>query len=134
MEYKKINSYKDLIVWQKSIQLVIEIYNITDQFPKAELYGLTSQIRRAAVSIPANISEGSRRGTIKEYRQFLKISFGSGSELETLVEIVKNLPFSKNISFEKIDILLGEIMKMLNSLLSKLALYKTTTYPLQTTT
>ena len=121
MEYKKINSYKDLIVWQKSIQLVIEVYNVTNKFPKSEIYGLTSQIRRSSVSIPANIAEGSRRGTRKEYRQFLKISFGSGSELETLIEIVKNLPFGKNINFEKIDNLLNEIMKMLNKLLNRLA-------------
>jgi len=90
MENKKIESFKDLIVWQKGIELVNEIYKVTKHFPKEELYGLTSQIRRAAISIPANIAEGWGRGTTKNYIQFLEISRGSLYELETLIIISTN--------------------------------------------
>ena len=114
----KINSYKELIVWQKSIDLVIEIYSLTEYFPKSEIYGLTSQMRRCAVSIPSNIAEERRRGSRKDYRHFLIIAYGSGAELETQIEIVKRLPFSKNTDFIKIDNLLNEIMRMLNKMLS----------------
>ncbi len=114
----KINSYKELIVWQKSIDLVIEIYSLTEYFPKSEIYGLTSQMRRCAVSIPSNIAEGRRRGSRKDYRHFLIIAYSSGAELETQIEIVKRLPFSKNTDFIKIDNLLNEIMRMLNKMLS----------------
>ena len=68
METKGINSYKDLIVWQKSMELVKSVYELTTNFPKEEIYGLTSQIKRSAVSIPSNIAEGKRRGTRKDYR------------------------------------------------------------------
>src|SRR3989338_1925613 len=78
-----MKSYKDLIVWQKSIQLCTEIYKITKLFPKDELYGLVSQIQRSSVAIPSNIAEGYRRGHKPEFIQFLRIAFGSGAELET---------------------------------------------------
>ena len=117
----KINSYKDLIVWQKSMDLVVEIYKLTEYFPKSEIYGLTSQMRRCTVSIPSNIAEGRRRGSKKDYRHFLIIAYGSGAELETQLEITKRLPFSKNIDFVKADGLLNEIMRMLNKMLSMLA-------------
>ena len=83
MEDNKIISYKDLIVWQKSMEIVVLIYKLTEQFPTNEIYGLTSQIRRCSVSVPSNIAEGSRRGGQKDYRHFLTIAFGSGAELET---------------------------------------------------
>jgi len=89
MENKKVESFKDLFVWQKGIELVNDIYKLTKQFPKDEVYGLTSQIRRAAISIPANIAEGCGRGTTKNYIQFLEISRGSLLELETLIIIAK---------------------------------------------
>jgi four helix bundle protein len=79
-----IKSYKDLEIWQEGIRLVREIYALTKEFPKEELYGLTSQMRRAAVSIPANIAEGYARHHRNEYRQFLYITLGSLAELETL--------------------------------------------------
>ncbi|MBI5530882.1 MAG: four helix bundle protein [Candidatus Doudnabacteria bacterium] len=116
----QIKSYKDLIVWQKSMDLVVDIYKISEKFPKEELYGLTSQIRRCAVSIPSNIAEGNRRGSKKDFSHFLTVSFGSGSELETQIEIVKRLPFGSNLDFTKIDALLLEIMKMLNKLIASL--------------
>ena len=111
-----MRSYKELIVWQKSIELVVTMYEITEKFPKSELFGLISQMRRAAVSIPSNIAEGSRRRSIKDSSHFYTIAFASGAELETQIEIVKHLPFSKNMSFTRIDQLLDEVMRMLNKL------------------
>lgn len=115
---KKIHSYKDLIVWQKSMELVTNIYQLTDKYPKSELYCLTSQTRRSAISIPSNIAEGRRRGTRKDYRQFLIIAYGSGAELETQLEIAKRLRYSTNE--DNIDSLLNEIMKILNKMISSL--------------
>lgn len=120
MEDNKIHSYKDLVVWKRSMELVIEIYDLTDKFPKEELFGLTSQIRRAAVSIPSNIAEGRLRGHRKEYKQFLLTAYGSGAELETQIEISKNLPKTKNLNYSKADSLLLEVMKMLNSIINKM--------------
>ncbi len=115
-----IHSYKDLIVWQKSMDLVTEIYAVTGKFPADERFGLTSQMRRAAVSIPSNIAEGRRRGSKKEYAQFLRISYGSGSELETQIEISKRLFFTEENRYEKADILLNEVMRMLQTIIKKL--------------
>lgn len=110
--------YENLVVWQKSMELVEEIYQITNKFPKSELYGLTSQMRRAAVSIPSNIAEGSRRGGKNEVKRFFLISFGSGAELETQVKIAKRLEFVKEADCVKIDNLLEEVMKMLNKIVN----------------
>lgn len=120
MPNNKINSYKDLIVWQKAMELVILVYSLTDAFPKSELYGLVSQMRRCVVSIPSNIAEGSRRRTRKDYRQFLIIAFGSGGELETQTEIAKRLYYCKGVDYNNIDELLDEIMRMLNKIISVL--------------
>ena len=90
-------------------------------FPKEELYCITSQMRRAAISIPSNIAEGKLRGYKKECRQFFLISFGSGGELETQIEIAKRLYKDKKLDFTKVDALLSEIMKMLNRMISDLA-------------
>jgi four helix bundle protein len=116
-----IHTYKDLIVWQRAMELVVEVYELTDKFPKEEVYGLTSQIRRAAVSIPSNIAEGKLRGSEKACRQFFLIAFGSGGELETQIEIAKRLSKTKTLNYDKIDSLLVEVMKMLNKLISTLA-------------
>lgn len=116
----KINSHKDLIVWKKSMDLVIEIYKITDYFPKSEIYGIVSQMRRASISIPSNIAEGKKRGTRKDFCHFLTIAYGSGAELETQIEICKRLNFVNIDKWENIEKLLLEIMKMLNKLISKL--------------
>jgi four helix bundle protein len=115
-----IQSYKDLIVWQKAMDLVVYVYEITEKYPKEELYGLISQTRRCAVSIPSNIAEGRRRSTRKDFKQFLSISFGSSAELETQIEIVKRLPWGKKLDFKKIDGMLIEVMKMLNGLINSL--------------
>ena len=116
----EIHTYRDLIVWQRAIELVTEIYQLTEIFPKEEIYGITSQMRRAAVSIPSNIAEGRVRGTRKDFTHFLIISYGSGAELETQIEIAKRLPKTKGLDYFKSDQLLGEIMKMLNSMIGKL--------------
>jgi len=115
-----VQSYKDLVVWQKSMDLVFEIYRITKQYPREEIFGLTSQSKRSAVSIPSNIAEGSRRSSRKDYRIFLIRAFGSGAELETQILIAKGLPLGKSISFELVDSLLNEVMKMLNVMINKL--------------
>ena len=115
-----LNSYKELIVWQKSFELVKKIYKITDNFPKSEIYGLSSQMRRASISIPSNIAEGFVRKHKKEFSQFVSIAFGSGAELETQILLSKELKFITDKDFNEIDGLLQEIMKMLNSLKSKL--------------
>jgi len=115
-----MNSYKDLIVWQKSIKLVIEIYELTNLFPKSEIYGLVSQMRRCAVSIPSNIAEGYSRKHRQEYIQFVRIAFGSGAEIETQSIIAKKLNLVASDKFQKSEIVLNEIMKMLNGLINSL--------------
>ncbi len=115
-----MTTYKDLVVWQKSIELVIAIYKLTNDFPKEEIFGLTSQIKRAAVSIPSNIAEGKMRGGNVEFRRFLLIAFASGAEVETQLTIAKRLPKSAKLDYNKVDSLLEEIMKMLNKLISQL--------------
>lgn len=113
-----IESYKQLIVWQRSIEVVKEIYRITDSFPKSELYRLTAQMRRAAVSISSNIAEGYKRRNRGEYLQFLGIADASAAELETQIIISKDL-YSK-INFSKIESLLQEVQKMLITIIRKL--------------
>jgi len=117
-----IYSHKDLIVWQKGIELSKQIYTLTEKFPREEIYGLTSQMRRAAVSIPSNIAEGRSRGTRKDFVQFLRIAIGSASELETQLEIAKNLPQTRKLSYQEIDILLDEVSKMLMGMIKKLSI------------
>lgn len=115
-----IKSYKDLIVWQKSYELSLLIYKLTRNFPKEEIYGLVSQMRRCAVSIPSNIVEGYARQRKLEYVQFLQISFASGAELETQLLIAKDLKYLSSQDFEESNGLLQEVMKMLNSLIRKI--------------
>ena len=115
----KQKSYEDLIVWQKAMDVVVGVYRLTDSFPKTEVYGLSSQMRRAAVSIPSNIAEGSRRRGAKESRQFLLIAYGSGSELETQLKLAQRLSFGQEQEISKALVLLGEVMRMLNVMTNK---------------
>ena len=108
-------SFKDLIVWQKARDTAVEIYRITEKFPKSELYGITSQMRRAVISISSNIAESYHRFHSKEKRQFLAIAFGSGSELESQVEIAKIL--FPDLDYKHAEELLSEVMKILNNFL-----------------
>jgi four helix bundle protein len=112
-----IKTYKELTVWQKSITLVTEIYQITNSYPKSEIYSLTNQMRRCAVSIPSNIAEGYGRKSQKEYLQFYSISYGSSLELETQIIISKNLHLVELSSFRNADLLLVEVQKMLHAMI-----------------
>lgn len=115
-----MNSYKELIVWQKSVNLVKDVYKGTQSFPNTEQYGLVNQLRRAAVSIPSNIAEGYTRGSTKEYIQFLRMSLGSGAELETQLHIAHELGFLDTNHFQELESLTTEVMKMLNKLIATL--------------
>jgi len=104
-------SFKDLVVWQKSRDLAVKIYKTTESFPKAELYGLTNQMRRAVISISSNIAESYHRFHRKEKQQFLTIALSSGSELESQIEIAKTL--YPSVNFKDIEIEILEILKNL---------------------
>ncbi len=115
-------NYKELIVWQKSIELAVKVFQGTKKFPKEELYGIVSQMRKAAYSIPSNIAEGYCRGKRNEYRQFLQIAYGSAAELETqLIIALKTKMLSKKDS-QPLNNLLQEILKMLNKMILSLKL------------
>lgn len=88
-----VNSYKDLLVWQQAIDLTVNIYALTSNFPKSELFGLASQIQRAAISVPSNIAEGHARDSTKEYLRFISIALGSLAEVETQLVIANKLQF-----------------------------------------
>ena len=113
-----MSDYRELTVWQKSVELVVCIYRYTREFPKEEIYGLTSQMRRSAVSIPSNIAEGSRRRG-NDLRHFLVIAYGSASELETQLEISQRLQYGEAAQREKGEQLLNEVLRMLNKMTSK---------------
>ena len=113
-------SFKDLEIWDKSIELVTDIYSLTSKFPKSEIYSLAMQMRRAAISIPSNIAEGNGRGSSKEFIQFLIISRGSLTELMTQVEISKRLCFIQENEVIKLQEKMERIMMMLNKLISTL--------------
>jgi len=115
-----MKTYRDLIVWQKAMQMVTGIYQLTGDFPKNELYGLTSQIRRCAISIPSNIAEGYGRNSTDDYLRFLNISRASLYELQTQLEISFNLNFLVKVDFEKIYEATREIERMLSSLIIKI--------------
>lgn len=115
-----MKSYRDLIVWQKSLTLVTEIYKLTHKFPDDEKFGLSSQIKRSAISIPSNIAEGYGRNYRKDYIRFLQISRGSLFECQTQLEIAINLNFINIENVKEVNDLTFEIEKMLNSLINKL--------------
>ena len=115
-----MKSHKDLNVWKGSVDMVTEIYQITKIFPKEEAFGLTNQIRRSAVSIPSNISEGAARNQTKEFIRFLHISLGSLAELETQLLISKNLGYLKSESYLTINGKLNEIRAQLAGLIRSL--------------
>ena len=117
-----IKSYQDLLVWQKAIDLVVEAYRATAVFPKSETYGLVSQIRRAATSIPANIAEGYGRGSRKEYVQFLVIAQGSLKEVETHFIVAERLSYLTPAQTKRLLSQTDEIGRMLGSLIRKLKL------------
>jgi four helix bundle protein len=109
-------SFRELRVWQQAIELTMQIYTITNGFPKHEVYGLVSQMRRAAVSVPSNIAEGSARGSRKDFRQFVKIARGSKCELQTQLLIAKRLGYSSERSISEAERLSHEVGQMLSGL------------------
>lgn len=111
-----IKSYKDLLIWQKGFQIVVATYKLTKAFPQEELFALTSQIKRASVSIPSNIAEGYGRNTDKSFSHFIDISRGSLYELETQLLIAKELEFIKDLEmFNHVISLINEESKMINA-------------------
>jgi len=117
---EKIKNFQDLRIWQIGIEVVKNIYILTKKFPKEELYGLTSQMRRSAISIPSNIAEGFRRYHNKEYKQFLYIALGSCAELETQIIIASELEYinetNKTELIEKIKYICRMTVKLINKL------------------
>lgn len=112
-------SFRDLVVWQRSIQLAALIYRLSSVFPKEEIYGLASQIRRSAVSVPSNIAEGQGRLSTGEFRQFLGIARGSNFELQTQLEIARTLKFGSSELINEAEGLSHEIGKMIHAILDK---------------
>ena len=110
--------FKDLVVWQRSMDFVVEVYALIRYFPKEENYALADQMRRSSVSIPSNIAEGHGRNTTKEYIQFLYIALGSASEIETQIILANKLEYAKEVDSHLLEI--NEIKKMLNGLISSL--------------
>ncbi|MGH9401994.1 MAG: four helix bundle protein [Terriglobia bacterium] len=108
--------YRDLIVWQKGMELAKSVYILTQKFPTEEKYGLVSQMRRAVVSIPSNIAEGQARHTTKEFIQFISHADGSLAELDTQTRLGLDLGYHSNIETEQLFALMEELRKMLNSL------------------
>ena len=115
-----MNDYKKLEIWKESIILVVDVYNLTKKFPKSEMFGLTSQIKRCSVSIPSNIAEGSSRRSEKDYNRFLEISLGSSFELETQLLIGNAVNFGDNEIRNNILKDIDEEQKMLMSFMNKL--------------
>ena len=116
----QVRSYRELIVWQKAMDLVVMCYQISGQFPKTEMYGLTSQLQRAAVSVPANIAEGQGRSHIREFLNHLSIAYGSLMEVETHLEIAARLTYLDPAMLPMMLEQTAEIGRMLNGLMQAL--------------
>lgn len=115
----EIKSFKDLKIWQLGMDIVADVYELTKQFPSEEMYGLTNQVRRAAVSIPANIAEGFRRYHPKEHKQFLAIARGSAAELETELLIARRLGYISEDGLEMLSSKLESLGRMVTAILRK---------------
>lgn len=115
-----MSNFRNLLVWQKSMLLVTKIYTVTNNFPKEEVFGLTSQIRRSAISIPSNVAEGLGRDSNKEFLRFLNISIGSLFELQTQLEIAKNIIYLDEENFNNLYEDSRELERMLVSFTNKI--------------
>lgn len=113
-------SYRDLIVWQKAMAFVTDVYRATDSFPSREIYGITNQLRRAAVAVPSDIAEGKGRISKKEYVQMLARARGSTFEVQTQLEISRNLGFVSDDPFADLEAKGAEVGRLLNGLITKL--------------
>ena len=119
-----MKTFRELKVWQKSVKIVQIIYSCTNKYPRDELFGLTAQTRRCAISIPCNIAEGYGRRSTRDYLRFLNISMGSLYELITLLEISKTLELMNDTLFTELSDLAQEIERMLSSLIRKIQQYQ----------
>jgi four helix bundle protein len=117
----KVKNYQELIVWQRAMDLVEEVYRISRGFPREEVYGLTSQIRRASVSIPSNIAEGQGRRTTPDFVKHLSIAYGSLREVETQALIAHRLAYVPELALNKLLERAGEVGRLLNGLMASLA-------------
>lgn len=115
-----MHKYKELTVWQKSVELAVDVYKITGEFPKEELYSLVSQVKRSAVSVPSNIAEGAGRNSSGEFVHFLGISNGSSSELETQLIIANKLGYIKDEALDTITKKINEVQNMTFKLQQKI--------------
>ena len=113
-------SYRDLVVWQKAMLLVTDVYRMTEKFPKSEMFGLSSQLKRAVVSVPSNIAEGQGRDSVKEFLHHLSIAYGSLTETETQIQIAANLNFIPQSEADGLTNKCGEVGRLLNGLLRSL--------------
>lgn len=120
MSERPVRSYRDLLVWQKGIGLVKEVYLLTEKFPHSEKFALTSQIRRSVISIPSNIAEGQARQHTPEFRHFLHIALGSLAELDTQLTIALELGYAEQKDLNELNQRIVELRKMISGLLSKL--------------
>lgn len=113
-------SFRELTVWQRAMQLTVAVYRLTQDFPREELYGLTSQIRRAAISAPSNIAEGQGRANTGEFRQFLAVARGSNCELQTQLDIARELRYGEPRLIDEAESLSNEVRKMLFGIIDSL--------------
>ena len=120
MNGRPVRTFKDLIVWRKAFDLVVEIYRLTCEFPRHELYGLSSELRKTSRSILYNIAEGHKRKNTREYIHFLRISAGSAAELESQILLSERLGYLQENAAERIRIMLSEIERMLDALIRSL--------------
>lgn len=116
-----VQHYRDLIAWQKAMELVVEIYRVTESFPKSEVFSLTNQLRRAAVSIPCNIAEGQGRSTTKDFVHFLHVSKGSLQEVETQIELGSRFKYLSETECQNIATRTAEVGRILNGLIRSLS-------------
>ncbi len=116
----EVASYRDLIVWQRAVEMTVSVYRLTAQFPREEVYGLVAQLRRAGVSVASNIAEGNGRASSGEYRQFLGMARGSNLELQTQLVIARALGFGEIKGIDHAESLSLEVGKMLVALMKKL--------------
>lgn len=114
-----MQDFRDLKVWRRSHEFVLEVYRATVDFPDRERYGLTSQLRRAAVSIPGNIAEGAVRSSDADFARFLHIAFGSASEVDYYLLLARDLSYLKPSDYERLDCGIQEVRRMLNGLIAK---------------
>jgi four helix bundle protein len=115
-EREKIQSHRDLKVWQLGMDITVEVYDFTKVFPDSERFGLVSQLRRAAASVPANIAEGNARSSTKDYLRHLSIAVGSLAEVETFLELPLRLHYGQSPTIQKLNELIGEERRMLRGL------------------